>query len=209
MPACVFIRVAVLALVLGSGPALAHKLNVFAAADGARIQGSAYFAGGGKAAGVLVRITDAAGTVLAELRTAADGSFGYHADAPVEHRIIAETVDGHRAQWRVGADELAPGFPASAAAPRPVENARPQGGGESPAITSAADGARSAGPALSADLEAAIERAVARQIGPLRRELAEARDARQLQDILGGIGYIVGLAGLALWWQARRPRKNP
>jgi cobalt/nickel transport protein len=42
-----------LTLVLGSGPALAHKLNVFAAADGARIQGSAYFAGGGKAAGVL------------------------------------------------------------------------------------------------------------------------------------------------------------
>jgi nickel transport protein len=57
---------------------------------------------------------------------------------------------------------------------------------------------------LDPALEAAIERAVARQVRPLREEVAAARDAARLQDILGGIGYLFGLTGLALWWRGRR-----
>jgi nickel transport protein len=38
----------------------------------------------------------------------------------------------------------------------------------------------------------------------LREELIAAQDAYRLQDILGGVGYIFGVAGLALWWRARR-----
>jgi nickel transport protein len=49
-----------------------------------------------------------------------------------------------------------------------------------------------------------IEVAVARQIRPLREELLATRDALRLTDILGGVGYIFGLAGVALWWHARR-----
>jgi nickel transport protein len=40
------------------------------------------------------------------------------------------------------------------------------------------------------------------------REQHEAHDARvRLQDVLGGIGYIVGLAGLGLWWYGGRRRQ--
>ena len=53
-------------------------------------------------------------------------------------------------------------------------------------------------------LESAIERAVARQIRPLREQLVGAQDRVRLQDILSGIGYIMGLSGLALWWKSRR-----
>jgi nickel transport protein len=49
-----------------------------------------------------------------------------------------------------------------------------------------------------------IERAVARQVRPLREELMAAQDQARLHDILGGIGYILGLTGIALWWRARR-----
>jgi nickel transport protein len=58
---------------------------------------------------------------------------------------------------------------------------------------------------LAPEIAAAIERAVARQVRPLREELLATRDALRLQDILGGIGYIFGLAGLALWWRSRQP----
>ena len=53
----------------------------------------------------------------------------------------------------------------------------------------------------------AVEAAVARQIRPLREELLATRDALRLQDILGGLGYIFGLTGLALWWRSRRTRE--
>ena len=201
-------RLAVLlVLMLCAAPALAHKLNVFAAAEGARIEGSAYFVGGAKASGARILVTDAAGSVLAELEPAADGSFSYQASAPVEHRIIAETGDGHRAEWRVTGEELAGGFhsghmevPQAAAAERGAADA-------TEAITGPVGGEMPVDQpeVLAPDIAAAIERAVARQVRPLREELLATRDALRLQDILGGIGYIFGLAGLALWWRSRQP----
>lgn len=206
-----------LVAVLVAGPAAAHKLRVFAFADGARIQGSAYFAGGGKAQGARIRVQDGRGRVLAELTPGADGSFAYLAQAPEDHIVIADSGDGHRAEWRVSAAELAGGFPrgASDAAP-PAASAsasasssaadvgadagipRPMAPGSRPAD---APGARTG---LDPDLELAIERAVARQVRPLREALLADRDRARLHDVMGGIGYILGLLGIALWWRARR-----
>lgn len=53
-----------------------------------------------------------------------------------------------------------------------------------------------------ADLPA-IEQAVARAVRPLREQLALERERARLRDVLGGIGYILGLAGLWAWWRAR------
>jgi nickel transport protein len=58
-----------------------------------------------------------------------------------------------------------------------------------------------------ADLAAVVDEAVARHVGPLRAQL-DAYEARlRLHDVLGGLGWIAGLAGLAAWLQARRGRK--
>lgn len=213
-----------LLLAVAADPALAHKLNLFAAADGRRIQGEVYFAGGAKAADVPVLVQNAAGEVLAELRSGVDGRFAYEATAPVTHTVVAETPDGHRATWRIGAAELAAAF---AQATAPVESSN---GGSKPASSGAGahgdagtGGARAGGsddqphsppPTADADLTldpalaAAIERAVARQVRPLREEALAAREAVQLRDVLGGLGYILGLAGLGLWWRCRRGRSG-
>ncbi len=52
--------------------------------------------------------------------------------------------------------------------------------------------------------QAAIERSVARHLHSLREELRAMRSEVRLRDVLGGIGYLFGLAGLALWWHNRR-----
>lgn len=189
-----------LVLSLSATPVFSHKLNVFAAAEGARISGSAYFAGGGKASGATILITDADGGVLAELEPAADGRFSYQASAPVEHHIIAETGDGHRAEWRIAASELTGGFPGLSA-----ESHNPTVASQSDIQTeSAAEPATETAAQVAAMAE--FEAALARQIRPLREELLATRDALRLQDVLGGLGYIAGLTGLALWWRTRRSR---
>lgn len=213
----VWLAVLILALVSGlmPKPAAAHRLQVFAAAAGDVIEGSAYFAGGAPAVGVRVRIESADGRVLAEIAPAADGSFSYHAKAPVDHRVVVRSADGHRAQWLVGALELAPAFGEAGDMNLSAAGASGESGIASVTATDlavkgpAADSAPELGPAmhetakLDSALIAALERAVARQVRPLREELA-ASDARAgLRDVLGGIGYIVGLAGLALWWRCR------
>ncbi|WP_058553939.1 hypothetical protein [Thiohalocapsa sp. ML1] len=196
---------ATLLWLLAAGPALAHKLNLFAAADGRVIRGEVYFAGGGKAADVPVRVQSASGEPLAALRSGADGGFAYAATAAVDHQIIAETPDGHRATWLIRAAELAGAFPQGDVADAASSAAAPLQAADRPALpAAAATDIGAAEPRLDPDLIAAIERAVARQVRPLREEAAAARDAAGFRDVLGGIGYIVGLAGLGLWWQCRR-----
>ena len=199
-----------LMLALTSLPVAAHKLQVFAFAEGDRIEGTAYFAGGAKAAGARIQIRDAAGQVLAQLTPTDDGHFRYRARTPTDHFIVAESGDGHRAQWRVRADELAGGFPrAGADSPQLLTTDTPT---SEPTET---ERARLANPVaapvsgetrhLDPTLIAAIDQAVARQVRPLREQLIAAQDEVRLRDILGGLGYILGLTGLALWWHGRRP----
>jgi nickel transport protein len=192
------VRAWVCALALAvSGPAFAHKLKVFAAAEGTRILGSTYFAGGSAAGGVRVEVRDAQGRVLAQLAPDPEGHFAYTAEAPIDHVVVALTGDGHQASWTVSSTELAGAFPESAPqqahpAPQP-----PAGGAPAAAV-------RAPGNVPDPQVLAAIEAAVARQVRPLREELAADRDRARLHDILGGIGYILGIAGLALWWGTRR-----
>lgn len=192
--------------------AVAHRLQVFAAADGAEIAGEAYFAGGAPAAGIEVLIEDGAGERLAALRSGPDGAFRYRAAAPVDHVVVARSGDGHRAQWRIAADELAPGFGTRAGAPSTHRDAPLDRRGDDAAhrsSTAAVASKASARTELEPALVAAVEAAVARQVRPLRAALEEARGQAALRDVLGGIGYIVGLAGLLIWWRGRKegPRR--
>ena len=122
--------------------------------------------------------------------------------------IVADSGDGHRAEWRVTVSELAGGFPGAATEPveRSSTAASANRSTESPMRSDPLPVSltQSAGaPSAPADL-ATIERAVARQIRPLREQLRAAQDQARLRDIMGGIGYILGLVGIALWWRARR-----
>lgn len=53
-------------------------------------------------------------------------------------------------------------------------------------------------------VEAAVDRAVARQIRPLLEAYDAAEGRARFNDVMGGIGMIIGLAGMALWASARR-----
>lgn len=203
------LRVAALVLLstLGS-PALAHKLQVFAFAEGASIGGSAYFAGGGAASGARIEVLDGEGNTLAELAPDGEGRFIYAAQAPVDHLFRAITGDGHQAEWRVPAAELAAGFGSEGSITEKAE--RPNRSDVS-VIVETDTSSTSAPPVttLNPELESAIERAVARQVRPLREQLVAAEDRIRFQDILGGIGYIMGLTGLAFWWTSRRRSGQP
>lgn len=209
----------VLLLALGAAaPALAHKVNVFALASGGTVSGEAYFSGGAKAQDAAVEIADPSGRVVAKGRTGADGTFSLvlpdDARAPLTvtlkagegHQgsfVLKETDQPARQPARETAvarqDKAAPASPADgptgslapAAVAAPVSSA--------PSVFSADDDAR-----LAALVEAATARAVEEKLAPLRVSLARLsakdEDAR-LRDIIGGLGWIMGLVGLAAWFK--------
>jgi nickel transport protein len=64
-------------------------------------------------------------------------------------------------------------------------------------------------PAGIGDLQkAALAEAVRNELKPLRREIIALKEKNDLQSVLGGIGYIVGLFGLWFFIAGRRLAKR-
>ena len=62
-------------------------------------------------------------------------------------------------------------------------------------------------PAAASPLPAGIDKALDRKLAPIMRTLAEMQEQKvRLTDVLGGLGYIFGLVGVAAYF--KRPRKG-
>jgi nickel transport protein len=191
------LALALLLAVLPLTSAHAHKLRAFAYAEGEVIHGSVYFAGNVPVKGAHIHVIDLNGATVAETTSNAEGRFSVVVRERIDHRVVADAGDGHRSEYNVKAAEL----PESLPIPSVAQAAWPAGPAASPPPPSNAAQTEMAG-----DLEARIERAVARQIGPLREELANYDDKVRWHDVLGGLGYILGITGLGCWLIERRRR---
>ena len=191
--------------------AWAHKANVFAAAQGKTISGEAYFRDGTPVRGARVTVFDPEGKPLAESQTDAKGKFSVPIVRRCNHRVVVDAGDGHVAEYLVRAEEIPADLPdkkASGAAPVSPPVAPPT---ESDAVPTP-DG--SAPPsddmaAVRAELEA-----LQTQLVQLRRDLAAREDRARWSDMLGGIGYILGLMGLAFYFlgasaKSKKAAKQP
>lgn len=181
-----FISALALALVLvAGGQAQAHKVVASAYVEGDVVEGEIGFSNGDVAADALVEVFDDAGAKIGEARTDKDGVFRYKPTRQLAHVFRADLGAGHVAKVRMPADEL-PGAVGVTVTESVV----------------AAEGAQPVMPA-SAEQRAMIAEAVREEIKPLRREIAAYKEKNDLQSILGGIGYIIGLFGVGYYLAAR------
>jgi nickel transport protein len=197
------LRLTALALLLqlsASFPAKAHTLRMFAYVDGATIRGSVYFGASVAARDARVTVSGPGGETLFATVSDAEGAFRVPVQSRVDHHLVADTGDGHRAEFTIAARELSP----SASAGQPA-SAEPRVDESRVDKQAAADRQKTAAPA---ELTAMIESAIARQMGPLRAEIAAFEERIWLRDVLGGLGYILGLAGLAAYFLSRQRQKG-
>lgn len=199
---------ALLVVLALAGPAAAHRVTVFAWVEGDLLIAEAKFPGSGKAIKSPIRVVDDRERVLAEGQTDDQGRFVCPKPKGVTAvTVVLEAGMGHRAQWTLGAAELgvatAPTGPAAAVdEPARAASAAPAGAvpvGQEQAVS-------------SAQIEAAVAKAVDARLGALigRLDLIAARQEKiDLQNLLGAIGYILGLMGLAAWWQSRSKGRTP
>ncbi|MBL3572800.1 cobalt ABC transporter permease [Rhodovulum sulfidophilum] len=219
-----------LALVLAPLPALAHKVIAAVYADGALIEGEVGFSNGDMAADATVAVSDPEGNPLGETATDADGMFTFRPSVAVAHVFHADLGAGHVAEVTMSAEDVAAilDSPAArAAAEAAAETGGIPGAGQAEAASDggnpstfpldAASGTAAVGssavpltaaPGLSDADKAAVAKIVRDEMRPLRREIAAYREKNDLQSILGGIGYIVGIFGLGFYVAARRRMKG-
>jgi nickel transport protein len=136
------------------------------------------------------------GGVLAEARTDEQGEFRLplpEAGPPLTVRLYASM--GHAAEYRLpGAEPGGAGLEKEEPGPGVAEAAGATTGGEGE------------GPGLSrAELRREVRSAVEEALAPVRRRLARQEQRRvTAQDVIGGVGYIVGLLGVALYLKSRK-----
>lgn len=197
------VHVLALAFLIAAGllpAAHAHALDLFVSTDGSLIEGMAYFSDGGRPRGALAELV-VDGEIVATTQTDTDGRFTF--DLPsgsADVRVSVDVGDGHRASWQLRSDQLPRGpqpepigaadTTDAAAAPQPGADTYPER------------------PASDAELATAIAEAVderiTQQLAGLREEFALDSRRRRVSDVLGGLGYILGLMGLATYLLRRK-----
>lgn len=179
------------ALSFGFGAeAYAHKVNVFAYSEGDRVYVQGYFLDGRKAKNSKIVVYSDAGAVLAEGLTNEQGEFTFPAPRKQGGRIVLNAGEGHQAEYIFMASEFAgatsPQTPPAGAAASAEEHVLPTGGSE------------------AAVQQEALRRAVAEGVLPLAKEIAELKERRAASDIIGGLGFIIGVLGLFAYFKASR-----
>lgn len=164
----------------------ARKLSIFAEENNGKIQGSAYFYGGGKAKNIKIVFYDRNGKAYLKTTTSDDGSFSGKTPATGPVRVEADSGDGHKVEYIV---ELA-------AAPE----------AEDPAVQEFEKNA-SAEKKLSAtasEVRKIISDELSSRITPLRHEIEKMNDTIFFRDIISGICLIIGIFGTYSYFLARK-----
>ncbi len=186
-------RSIVLAVLLGlllPAAALAHKVNVFAYAEDGVVHTESYFNDGAPCQSSRIVVYGEGGEVVAEGTTDAEGMFSFPIDRAQDLRIILEASMGHKNEIRLSAAEIGGADTLAAPAP-PAQTQTPQ---KAPQVDPKA-------------LEEAVDRALARRLKPIREtlmRLERAQEKPSVATVLGGIGFILGLAGVYLWGRSGR-----
>jgi nickel transport protein len=176
------------------GGAHAHRVNVFAWVEGDTVFVEAKYPDGIKVHDGVIRVLDSSGTELLNGRTNAAGEFSFKIPKQEDLTVVLDAGMGHRADWPLSRQDLAPAGDASGP-PQPAFAAAPQ-----PAPATADPGATPA-----SGIDPALEKVLDRKLAPILKALAELQEQKvRLTDVLGGLGYIIGLVGVAAYFK-RRP----
>ena len=189
-----------LALLLCAG-ANAHRVNIFAWVEGDQVVTESKFSSGSRVQKGAVTVKNAAdGSVLAIGVTDDTGVWRFDVTQAMRHapqglELEINAGEGHQNQWSIPADGAgASKLPAAA----PVSTQM--------TLPAAPPKKDSAAAAMSeAELEVVFSRVLDKKLAPVYRELALSHDKTPgILEIVGGMGWLIGLGGIAAWARRRR-----
>jgi nickel transport protein len=174
--------VQVLSLLLFTGAtAHAHGVHIFAWVEGDTVYTDSYFSGNKKVKGGIVKVFDTSGAILLEGKTNDKGEYSFKLPGKTALRLVLEAGTGHRAECLLGADEIAGIEEGPAPPPSPSQEDRDH-------------------------IRQVVEEALDAKLKPITRALAKIQEGRGpgLTDVIGGIGYIVGIMGIIIYFKRQK-----
>jgi nickel transport protein len=188
--------------------ALAHGVYVFAWVEGDTVYVESKFSGGRKVNSGKIIVTDSQGAELLTGTTNEQGEFSFKIPKKTELKIVLLAGAGHRAQWVIPVSEIdMPDIKKEA----PQDKTAPNESSVPLKLKVESDAAENMKPLAALtekDLQAAVEAAVEKKLKPVTKMLAESKQrGPAAKDIFSGIGYIIGLVGIAAYIHSRKKKK--
>jgi len=174
-------------------PVFAHKVNVFAYVEGEKIYTESYFNDGKKCIDSKIEVFDNQGNKLLEGLTDKEGEFSFEIPpGDGDLKIVLTASIGHRAEYIIRADELI----SSAGLieekfEEPISIVSPE--------TSLVD---------LKEIQSIIEDTLDEKLKPIIKEMREIKKSQEDKisptEIIGGIGYIIGIFGIVAYFLSRK-----
>ena len=165
-------------------PSLAHRVGLFAWVDGAYIKGESKFSNGkpAKDAKIFVSLL-ASKTLVTTTTTDREGLFSVKIPEKAKEEGVILQVDageGHQNSWEMEASEF---------------------GGMAQNVEMRSDSQEVSG----AQDVSSLRNIIREELAPIKRELAKAKEHTPgLIEIIGGIGWLIGLAAIGQAWINKR-----
>jgi len=189
--------------IASSGNALAHKVTVFAWVEGNTVLGESKFSGGKKAQNAEIIVWDMNGKELLRTRTNEKGEFSFPIPEKTAMRIELIAGMGHKAEWTIPLEELGEVSADKSVQKEGIKTPEP---GAKPESEQAAQTPATIDPGqLEAIVEKVVTKALNKKITPLTKMVADLEQkGPSMSEVVGGIGYIFGLMGVALYFSSRK-----
>jgi nickel transport protein len=179
------VAVIILALVLCAQVAVAHKVNLFGYAEGGFVYVEGYFTDGAPSMDSEVEVYGSKGALVAQGVTDGDGRFFFPAETPGSYRVALKASMGHVTEIVVEVGEKK--------REREVAAGGSSGVGNIGQVSPVSPVSPVSAPELYA-LEDKVAR-LTKEVRALRKQVEKPG----FSQIVGGLGFIIGMAGAYLW----------
>jgi nickel transport protein len=193
-------------LVFSAQPVYAHRMTIFAWVEGDVVHTESKFGNGKAVKHAKVSVSDVNGNFIIEGKTDEDGRYFFKAPKPIDLKIVLTASMGHQAEWTVSADEFMQG-PGKDNQPAPKTDGTPEKEEvqKKQNITQERRPADATMTVSSQEIKEMIDSALDRKFKPVMDMLVKLNDpSPKMSDVVGGIGYIFGLAGVYLYFSSRK-----
>jgi nickel transport protein len=187
----------------------AHKVNIFAYAENGKIHAEGYFADGSKCKNSYIEIIDnKTGKKLLEGKTNEYGQFSFDIPRASSLKLILYAGAGHRNEYTLAEDEIREAMLQDKKTEKQaLQNRQTVSEPESQKLDEPAGITHDRNMTITyQDTYAAIERIIDKKLQPVINILLKLQKKTEkpgLTEILGGIGYIIGIIGIIAYFKGR------
>ena len=186
-----------------------HKVMIFAWVEGDTVYTQSKFSGGKRAKNSTVVVYDNEGNQLLEGKTDEKGEFSFKVPQKTDLKIVLKASMGHMGEWKIAGEEITavadaregstPEIGVEAGSPEaaPSTETKTKPSGEQPLSTAVGLSRQ--------EVRDLIDESLDKKLGPILDMLADSLDRGPgVSEVVGGVGYIFGLVGVALYFATRR-----